>query len=285
MSIVYLNGSYLPMSEARISPMDRGFLFGDGIYEVVPSYSGRMVGFRPHIERLETGLAALELPSPLTETQWREIAETLMERNGRDNLGIYLHVSRGSYPVRTHGYPEAIAPTVYAYTFTIPPEPEPDPASARRYRVITARDERWERCHIKSIALLGNVMHYRQGQLRGMDEVILFNDREEITEAAACNVFAVVDGIVVTPPLDTQKLPGITRAIALDILRRDGSIPVAERTLTLAQLQYASEVWLSSSTKELGPVVEVDGKVVAGGAPGPVWAAAQRLFSRDKYNY
>lgn len=285
MSIVYLNGDYLPQTEARISPMDRGFLFGDGIYEVVPSFGGRLVGFGPHIDRMQEGLAALEIDSRLHSEDWQGIARELIARNGGGDMGLYLHVSRGADNRRDHAYPASIAPTVFAFTFPFTAPPSADPAQARVYRVATEQDLRWRRCQIKSTALLGNVMHLQAGQSRGNEETILYNDLGEVTEAAACNVFVVTAGAVATPPLDNQKLPGITRLLLLDILRRHSDIPVAERVVTLAELQQADEVWLTSSGKEVAPVVAVDGKPVGDGKPGPVWQVAQSLYSQHKFNY
>ncbi|MEM8659573.1 MAG: aminotransferase class IV [Pseudomonadota bacterium] len=285
MSTVYLNGDYLPMSQAHISPMDRGFLFGDGIYEVVPSYDGRLVGFSPHMRRMQDGLDAIEIKLTVVEENWRHIAKELSNRNGGGSLGIYFHVSRGTDSVRHHAYPENITPTIYAFSFDIPPEPNPDKATATRYTVVSTEDLRWSRCNIKSTALLGNVMHYQQGHSRGHKETILYNHDRELTEAAACNVFIVKDGVVKTPPLDHQKLPGITRLMVLEILRRDGSIPVEEVTVTMDEVMAADEVWLTSSSKEIAPVVEIDGKAVGDGDIGDVWLAAQTLYSEHKFDF
>ena len=285
MSTVYLNGDYMPMSEARISPMDRGFLFGDGIYEVIPSYDGRLVGFTPHLERMQDGLDAIEIRLQVDHGQWRQIATELIERNGGGNLGIYFHVSRGADTQRHHAYPENIEPTLYAFAFEIPPAPLPSKDAATRYRVSTAEDLRWKRCNIKSTALLGNVMHYQHGHSRGHNETILYNENRELTEAAACNVFVVRHGIVSTPLLDHQKLPGITRLMLLEILRREGSIPVQERVVRLEELADADEVWITSSSKEIAPVVEIDGKPVGDGGVGDVWLAAQTLYSAHKFDF
>lgn len=284
-STVYLNGEYMPMETARISPMDRGFLFGDGIYEVVPSYDGRLVGFAPHMARMQEGLDAIEIRLGVDEDAWREIAQQLIARNGGGNLGIYFHVSRGADTQRHHAYPEGITPTVYAFAFEIPAAPVAKKSAATGYTVATSPDLRWKRCNIKSTALLGNVMHYQFGHARGHKETILYNDLGEITEAAACNVFVIKNGIVATPLLDHQKLPGITRLMLLEILRRDGSIPVEERVVTLAELREADEVWLSSSSKELAPVIEIDGHPVNRGQVGDVWLAAQTLFSAHKFDF
>ncbi len=285
MTTVYLNGDYLPMSEARISPMDRGFLFGDGIYEVIPSYDGRLVGFTPHLARMQNGLDTIEIPLQLDHAQWRDIAAQLITRNGGGNLGLYLHISRGADNKRHHAYPNSLTPTVFAYAYEIPPAPIPDKSAATPYAVATAEDLRWRRCNIKSISLLGNVMHYQHGHQAGHDETILYNHRCELTEAASCNVYVVKHGVVATPPLDEQKLPGITRYMLLDILRRDGGIDIEERVVTLHELRAADEVWLSSSTRDIVPVVAVDGHPVADGKVGDVWLAAQTLYSAHKFDF
>ncbi len=285
MSIVYLNGEYMPMSEAKISPMDRGFLFGDGIYEVIPSYDGRLVGFGPHLDRMQDGLDAIEIKLKIDQEAWRTICMELSDKNGGGNQGIYFHVSRGADTKRNHAYPEDIDPTVYAFSFEIPPAPEPDKSKATPYRVSTTEDLRWKRCNIKSTALLGNVMHYQHGHSRGNNETILYNPDRELTEAAACNVYVIKNGVVITPDLDYQKLPGITRLMLIDILRKHGTIPVEERTVTLDELLDADEVWISSSSKELAPVIEIDGKPVADGQVGDVWLAAQTLFTAHKFDY
>lgn len=285
MSIAYLNGHYLPLEEARISPLDRGFLFGDGIYEVIPSHGGRMIGCGRHLQRMQDGLAALEIDAGLGVDAWRAIAQRLIEAHGGVDVGVYLQVSRGADSKRAHAYPEGIRPTCFAFAFDIPPAPEATMSGAHCYRVSTSRDLRWQRCQIKSTALLGNVLHYREAQRNGLQEILLFNEADELTEAAACNVFVVSNGAVATPPLDHQLLPGITRALALEILRAHSDIPVAERRIHRDELLHADEVWLSSSSKELAPVIEIDGRAVGSGTPGPMWLRAQALFNRHKFDY
>jgi len=282
---VYLNGDFIPLEEARISPMDRGFLFGDGIYEVIPSYDGRLVGFGPHLARMSDGLASLEIDPGMNEADWRAIANELIARNGGGDIALYFHVSRGADRRRDHAYPEDIAPTIYAFAYPIPPAPAADKESATLYRVSTAEDMRWKRCNIKSTALLGNVMHYQQGKSSGSDETILYNADGEVTEAAACNVFAVAGGTVATPQLDEQKLPGITRQMLLDILKKHTDLNVEERVLTVSELRAAEEVWLTSSSKEVVPVVALDGKPVGNGEAGDVWLQAQSAFARHKFDY
>jgi D-alanine transaminase len=285
MSIVYLNGSYMPMADAKISPMDRGFLFGDGIYEVIPSYDGKLVGFGPHIDRMNEGMGLIEIKLGLSHDQWREICESLIEKNGGGNLGIYLHVSRGTDSKRFHAYPDDVEPTVFAFVFEIPAAPVADKAKAKAYKVSSTEDLRWKRCNIKSTALLGNVMHFQQGYASGNNEIILHNANGEMTEGSACNAYIVKDGVVITPPLDHQILPGITRLMLLDILRKDGSIKVEERIVTMDEVRNADEIWLTSSSKEIAPVIELDGKPVGNGEIGDVWEKAQALYSAGKYNY
>ena len=285
MSIVYLDGEYLPMEEAKISPMDRGFLFGDGIYEVVPSYDGKMVGFAPHIDRMNEGMGFIDIKLGWSHDQWKDVCDQLIEKNGGGNLGIYLHVSRGADKKRFHAYPEDVAPTVFGFAFEIPPATVADKSKTKGYKVNTQQDLRWDRCNIKSTALLGNVMHFQVGHAAGMNETLLFNANDELTEASACNAYIVKDGVVATPPLDHQCLPGITRKILLSILAKDGSIKVEERIVTKEEVMNADEVWITSSSKEIAPIVEVDGKPVGNGEIGDVWLAAQTLYSAQKYDY
>lgn len=280
-NLVYLNGHFIPMQDARISPMDRGFLFGEGIYEVIPCHQGKLVGFAAHLARMKNGLAALEIEMPLSDQGWRDIALKLAADASQDYLGIYLHVSRGADSKRMHGYPPSLTPTVFAFTFEIAPPVTNGKHSG--FKVVTELDRRWRHCHIKSTALLGNVLHYRQAQRQQLNEVILYNERQEITEAASSNVFVVIQQKVVTPPLDNQLLPGITRQLLLHILRNHSDMAVQERVVHLHELRTADEVWLTSSTKEVTPVVEMDGRAVGTGKPGPVWLQAQTLFNRFKY--
>jgi|TARA_R110000822_G_scaffold159476_24_gene299512 D-alanine transaminase len=285
MSIVYLNGSYLPMAEAKISPMDRGFLFGDGIYEVVPSYGGEMVGFLPHIDRMNNGMADIGIKLSWSHDQWKLVCDTLIEKNGTGNLGLYLHVSRGADTKRFHACPEDIEPTVFAFAYEIPPAPVADKSKVMGYKVAIDHDLRWKRCHIKSTALLGNVLHFQHGYEQGTNETLLYNDKNELTEASACNAYIVKDGVVITPPLDNQILAGITRHILLDLLRKEGSIPVEERVVTMDEVFDADEVWVTSSSKEVVPVIEVDGKSINHGEIGNVWLAAQTVYTAGKLNY
>ena len=284
--IVYLNGEYVPAEQARISPLDRGFLFGDGIYEAIPSYEGRAVALQLHLERMKHGLAALSLKSPLTDQDWKHVARELSERNGGGNLGIYLHISRGNEGRRLHRFPEGVAPTIFGMVLAIEPHPPPpDRHSRAGLRVATAEDLRWNRCHIKSTALLGNLLHFQEGHQAGMNETILYNSAGELTEASFSNVFIVINGEVATPLLDNQKLPGITRHICLESLRAGGSIPVKERVVTLDEARRADEIWITNSARQIAPVVEMDGRPVGSGQVGRVWEQAMRIYEAAKYDF
>ena len=285
MNIAYLNGQYLPIEQAKISPLDRGFLFGDGVYEVVPSYEGKLVGFLPHLQRMNKGLKAIGISTGWSENQWLDLCLKLIQQNGAGNLGIYLQISRGTYDTRAHRFPDKVNPTIFAFCFEIPPAPVADKSLAKTYTVSTARDIRWDRRDIKSTSLLGNVLHYQQGVEQGNQETLLFNDHNELTEASSCNAFIVKNGSVITPPLDHQKLPGITRQILIDILRNDGNISVEERAVTMDEVAEADEVWITSSSREIAPVIAIDSVPVGDGQVGDVWLAAQTLFSANRFNY
>ncbi|WP_340679716.1 D-amino acid aminotransferase [Paraglaciecola sp.] len=285
MTIVFLNGEFMPMADAKISPMDRGFLFGDGIYEVIPSYAGRCIGLLPHLQRMKLGLQAIGMPLPMDINALKTIVERLIRDNGKGNLGIYIHVSRGADIKRSHAYPVNVAQTVFAFTFEIPPEPVADKSLVKGYKVISAQDLRWKRCQVKSTSLLGNVLHFQQGQDAGCHETLLFNQEGYLTEASACNVFVIKNNCILTPPLDHQLLPGITRHLLLDMLKQDNKLHIAERAIHIDEVRCADEIWLTSSSKEVAPVIELDGKPVGDGKVGDIWLAAQRLFSQQKYQY
>ncbi|RVU31501.1 aminotransferase class IV [Neptunomonas marina] len=287
MSIAYLNGEYMALEEARISPLDRGFLFGDGIYEVIPYYGGKSVGLIPHIERMIDGLGSIEIKCNKSVDEWKELLDEVIARNdgANQNLGVYVHVSRGADTKRFHAYPENVEPTIFCFTFAIK-DPEPvDREKVTAYSVTTTQDLRWKRCHIKSTALLGNVMHFQQGYASGNNECLLYNDKNELTEGSSVNAFIVKDGVVITPIQDNQILPGITRRIIIDSLKADGSIPVEERTVTMDEVLNADEVWISSSSKEIAPVVKIDDKPVGDGKVGQVWEKAFGIYTAAKFDH
>ncbi|TKB02210.1 D-alanine aminotransferase [Alteromonas portus] len=287
MTIAFLNGEYMPLSEAKISPMDRGFLFGDGIYEVIPTYTGKAVGFNGHTSRMSQGLKAIEIANPYTADEWQDILSSLVEKNRAfiesGNIGVYFHVSRGTDTKRFHAYPKNIAPTVFGFAFEIAPPQPTTKADAKPFKVALQQDKRWQRCHIKSTSLLGNVMHYQAGVDAGVNETILYNNEGMITEASSCNVFMVKDGCIYTPPLNHELLPGITRAIAIEAFK-EADLVVTETWFSKDELLNADEVWLTSSSKEVAPVVEVDGKPIGAGEVGPVWEEAIKAYHAYKFS-
>lgn len=285
MSVVYLNDGFMPIEEAKISPLDRGFLFGDGIYEVIPTYQGKAVGLEPHMQRMFDGLAAIGIKSTKTLAEWKVLIEELLQANEGDYLGVYLQVSRGADVKRYHAYPENVEPTIFAMTTRIKPAIAADASKAKGFSVSTTEDMRWKRCQIKSTALLGNVMHFQQGYENGSDEILLYNENNFLTEASSSNVFIVKGGVVITPIADNQILPGITRKLILDILEKDGSIPVEVRNVSMEEVLAADEVWVTSSSKEIAPVTAIDGKVVGDGKVGQVWEAAFKLYTAHKFEY
>lgn len=286
MNTVFLNGNYMPIEEAKISPLDRGFLFGDGIYEVIPSYFGKMVGFQGHIDRMNDGLKAIGIELNWTDAQWKELCDTLCEKNGAGPLGVYLHVSRGADVKRFHAFPEDVEPTVFAMAFEIPVPKTPDLATVGKgYALTSTEDLRWQRCQIKSTSLLGNVLHFQEGYEAGSQETLLFNSKKELTEASASNVFVIKDGVIATPIQDNQILPGITRRLIIDILANDGTLKLEERAISLDEVSDADEVWISSSSKEIAPVTMVDGKAVGDGKVGPVWLKAATLYAENKFSH
>jgi len=284
--IVYLNGEYMPAEQATISPLDRGFLFGDGIYDVTPSYGGRMVGLQLHLERMKNGLQSIGIDNPLSDKQWRDIAINLSEKNGGENLGIYFQVSRGNEGRRFHGFPANTKPTVLGMAIELAPHPEvPDRKTKTGLRVVSSEDLRWRRCNIKSTALLGNVLHFQESYALDKDETIMYNAHGELTEASSSNVFIVKDGVVATPILDHQILPGISRHIVVESLREDGSIQVEERLVTMEEVHQADEVWITNSSKHIGPVVELDGQPVGDGLVGPAWEKTMTIYEAAKYKF
>ncbi|MGZ8927232.1 MAG: D-amino acid aminotransferase [Methylobacter sp.] len=271
---VYLNGQYLPLCDAKISVMDRGFLFGDGIYEVIPSYSGKMFHFQDHMERLENSLASIRLPNPHDRTQWLEILTPLLDKNL--DQSIYLQITRGVASKRDHAFPENITPTVFAMCSNIVPFESLNSG----VKALSVDDSRWELCNVKATTLLANILLRQQAVEQGCAEAILVKDGY-VTEGAASNIFAVLDGILVTPPIGREILPGITRNVILE-LARENNIPYSEGIISLDALKTASEIWLTSSTREIVPVVQLDNEAIANGKPGPIWRTMNQLFQAYK---
>ncbi len=271
---VYLNGQYLPLTDAKISVMDRGFLFGDGVYEVVPAYYGKLFRLEDHLERLDNSLKSIRLQNPHSHEQWRNLLTPLLKKG--EDQSVYLQVTRGSALKRDHAFPQHIVPTVFAMVSGITPHADPD----HGVKAFSMEDSRWKLCDTKAITLLANVLLRQTAVDNGGAEAILFKDGY-LTEGAASNVFAVLDGILITPPKSPAILPGITRDIILEIARKN-NIPCAEQTIAQTDLKKASEIWITSSTREIIPVVDLDDQMIGNGKPGPVWKTFYKLFQEYK---
>jgi D-alanine transaminase len=274
---VYLNGRFLPIEEARISPLDRGFIFGDGVYEVIPYYAGRGLRAVEHLKRLQRSLDELEIANPYSLDQWQEIIAALIDRNGGGNLGVYIQVTRG-VAKRDFPPPPGLQQTVFMMANPLAtPKAE---VYEKGIACVSLDDSRWLRCHVKSTALLGAVLLKHEGNKLGADEVVLFRDGY-LTESSASNVAAVKGGVLLCPPLDNLILGGITYELVMELARRDG-IPLEVRRVHRREVRAADELWIMSSTKEVAPIVTLDGKPVGTGTPGPLFKRMRALFDDYK---
>jgi D-alanine transaminase len=278
MSLVYLHGEFMPLESARVPVMDRGFLFGDGVYEVIPVYSGRPFRLTQHMERLDNSLHAIRMENPLQRGAWERIFARLTGTAPEVDQLIYLQVTRGVDPARNHLFPQGVEPTVFVMAWAAKPR---DPKIAEHgIAAVCLEDNRWQRCDIKSIALLGNVLLRQQAEDAGAGEAILIRDGL-VTEGSSTNPFLVMDGEILTPPKSNRVLPGVTRDLVLELAREAG-IPCAERSVSRDELETADEIWISSSSREVQPITSLDGAAVGAGVPGGLWKRIDRLFQGYK---
>lgn len=277
-AVVYLDGRFVPATEARVSVMDRGFLLGDGIYEVIPVYGRRPFRLPQHLQRLQYSLDQVRIPNPLGDSQWQQVIEQLVEANAGEDQSIYLQVTRGSAAKRDHAFPDPVHPTVFMMSSVL--HETPADTLEQGIGAVTREDVRWHRCDIKAITLLANVLMRQEAIDQGANEAILIRDGEA-TEGAASNLFLVRDGVLVTPPTGPQLLPGITRDLILELAEAH-AVPHQVRALSANELTCAEEIWLTSSTKEIMPVVRLDGAPVGEGRPGPVWRRMRELYQDYK---
>jgi D-alanine transaminase len=276
-AIVYLNGSFVPMDEARVPVLDRGFIFGDGVYEVVPVYARRAFRIAEHLRRLQYSLDQIKLRNPYSEQEWTRLILELVARCPHDDQSLYLQVTRG-VAKRDHVFPKDAVPTVFMMTNRLStPTPE---MVARGVPAITAVDNRWLRCDIKSTALLGNVLMRQLAAEAGANEAIMLRDGQ-LTEGSASNVFVVVRGVIVSPPKSNLILPGTTYDVVLELAQQAG-MPVEVRQVSEAELRAADEIWVTSATREVLAVTALDGKPVGAGAPGTVFRRMHQLFTEFK---
>lgn len=276
--ICYLNGEYLPLREARISPLDRGFLYGDGVYEVMPVYGGRPFRLEAHRARLARSLEAIRMEDPRSPEEWREIFSSLITRNGGGDQYIYWQVTRGAEYGRNHAPLPAVPRTVFAFCA---PLSVPSPEVLREgLACVTAPDTRWARCDIKSVALLANVLLRQLSVDAEAAETLLLRDGQ-LTEASSSTVYIVTGGEMRAPPNSQRILPGTTRGAVEELAARLG-IPCHASPVSERELRAADEVWLSSATREVQPVTRLDGRPVGAGRPGPLWRRVYDEFQRWK---
>jgi len=271
MTLCYLNGRFLPLAEAAVSPMDRGFLFGDGIYEVVPVYSRRAFRLDEHLDRLQRSLAAIRLANPLSLDEWRALVGRLIEAAEWNDQSVYLQVTRGPMAVRNHAFPATVTPTVFGLVEALhtPSQAQVEQGVA----AVSAADFRWLRCNVKATSLLANCLLRQMAYDAGCAETLMFRDGI-LSEGAASNIFVVNNGVLLAPQKNHLMLTGITYDVVLDLAAQHG-LPTEVRDITDAEVRAADELWLTSSTKEVLAIVELDGrKVGAGetaGLPGAVF--------------
>lgn len=275
--MVFLNGKFMPLEQARVPVLDRGFIFGDGVYELVPVYSRIPFRLDEHLARLERSLAAVRIRNPYSRAEWRDIILQLVAKQPFEDQGVYFQVTRG-VAKRDHAFPKDAAPTVFL--MSNPLVTPPQALVERGAAAVTAVDDRWMHCDIKSISLIGNCLLRQVSADAGAVETILFRDGK-LTEASASNVFIVKGGVILSPPKSNLILPGITFDVVAEIAQGAG-LPLEYRAVAEAEVRGADEVWVTSSSKEVLAIVSLDGKPVGDGKPGPVFRRMHGLYQEFK---
>jgi D-alanine transaminase len=273
--ICYLNGAHLPLAEARVSPLDRAFLFGDAVYEVIPIYGSRPFRLREHLDRLNRSLAGIRMPAPLSHADWAQLSQELIARNTAREAYLYLQVTRGMEFGRNHAWPEGLKPTVFAYITSM--EPVAPALLEQGVPALTAVDTRWARRDIKSTSLLANILLKKLSADAGAFETILL-ENGELTEGSSTTVHVVKDGVIHTPPNGRHILPGTTRDVVTELAARLG-LQCESGRISEAELRAADEIWLAFSTRGVLPVTTLDGTAVGGGRPGPQFRRMNDAFA------
>lgn len=276
-STVYLNGEYLPLEQACVPVLDRGFIFGDGVYEVIPVYGGKAFRLEHHLQRLKNSMQAVRIANPHSDAEWSRIIDGVVARNNNGDQSIYLQITRG-VARRDHRFPGNAKQTVFVMSNLF--EPVPQEQLQQGVAAITLDDIRWQYCNIKSIALLPNILLRQQAVEQGAAEAILLRNGE-VTEGAASNVFIVKDGIIITPPKTDCLLPGITRDLVVEQAQEHGLV-IKEAIIAQVELEAADEIWLTSSTKEVLPVTRLNNQTIGSGKPGQVWHKIYDLYQAYK---
>lgn len=264
--VTWFNGAFMPLAEVRVSPLDRAFLYGDAVYEVIPVHAGRAFLLEPHLDRLERSLGEIRIRNPYDRARWRTLINELVQRNGGGHVAVYLQVSRGADEGRDHAFPgEQVPPTVFAMVTPIA-QPHPD---RHGIRAITCADERWSRCDIKSTALLANVLARQKAREVGAGEAILLRDGC-LTEGSASTVVIVEHGVLVRRPPGSAVLPGTTIDAVIGLARGLG-MACRDEVISETRLRNADEIWVAAATRGVVPVVMLDDRPVGNGTPGPFW--------------
>src|ERR687895_2447392 len=275
--MVFLNGEWLPIEEAKVPVLDRGFIFGDGVYELIPVYSRVAFRMDEHLARLERSLAETRIPNPYSRAQWRDTIYRLVDGQAFDDQGVYFQVTRG-VAKRDHAFPKDAEPTVFM--MSNPLVTPPKEVVQRGASAVSALDNRWLRCDIKSISLVGNCLLRQLSAEEGAAETILFRDGK-LTEASASNVFVVKHGVILSPDKTHLILPGITYDVVVELARSNG-LALEFRDIPEADVRAADELWVTSSSKEVLAIVELDGKPIGDGRPGPVFRRMFQLYQEFK---
>ena len=278
---IYLNGQYMPIEDAKISVLDRGFIFGDGVYEVIPVYSRRAFRLPEHLRRLQHSLDGIKLANPHSDAEWTGLIGELIVRNAAEDQYLYLHITRG-VAKRDHAFPNPpVTPTVFMMSSPLLTPPAELLHSG--IACVTAPDNRWLRCDIKAIALLPNVLLRQMAVDAGCAETILIRDNSFMTEGAASNIFVVKNGKLLAPPKDNLMLPGITYDVVLELAAANG-IPHEVRRIAAAEVFAADELLLTSSTREVLAITQLDGQPIGTGKPGAMFARLHALYQDFKHN-
>ena len=272
-SIVYLNGEFMPIDEARVPVLDRGFIFGDGVYEVIPVYGKRLFRLDEHLDRLANSLDATRIPNPYPESEWKKNLSQIVMKHEYEDQSVYVQVTRG-VAKRDHAFPETITPTVFM--MSNPLQVIDIDTFSKGVSAITLDDIRWQYCNIKAITLLPNILLKQTAVDEGAQEAILVRDGE-VTEGSASNIFIVIDGVIKTPPKSSRLLPGITRDLIVELAAKN-HINCVESNFSRTELSAADEVWLTSSTKEVLPIVKLNDEIIGDGKPGPVSRKMYEIF-------
>ena len=272
--ICYLNGSYLPLSDARVSPLDRGFLFGDAVYEVIPVYRGRPFRLREHLDRLNRSLGAIRMSAPRSHPEWAAICLQLVEQSGARDSYIYIQVSRGAELGRNHAWPEGLMPTLFAYVTAL--DATPAALLDQGVAAVTTAEIRWARRDIKSTALLANILLKKLAADAGAYETIMI-ENGELTEGSSTTVHVISNGVIHTPPNDHRILPGTTRDVVTELAVRLTLSSDSSR-VPEALLRSADEIWLAFATRGVLPVTLLDGEPVGSGKPGPLFKRMHAAF-------